>query len=84
MSKFDITNVKKGTVVRTIMAAAVIVNYVLKATGHNVITIDETEVGSIVETAITVITFIIVYWKNNSWTTAAQLADKKLQELKKE
>ena len=52
--------------------------------GINPIPIEESVVGLLVTVVLTVGTFLLSYWKNNSWTTAAQEADEKLQALRAE
>lgn len=83
-SSLDLSNISKGTVVRGILMIVVIINYILSAAGINPITIDETALGNIVTVLLTVGTFLASYWKNNSFTKAAQAADKKLEELRSE
>ena len=73
--------ITKGTIVRTIMLAIVVINYVLKATGHDVLNVDETAVGTFVETAVSIATIAVNWWYNNSFSTNAKKAQKILEEL---
>ena len=73
---------KKTTVVRTIALAIVLLNMVLKAFGYEPINIDESYVLELFEMLISVVTIILCWWKNNSFTKAAIEADKVLDELK--
>lgn len=75
-------NISKGTIIRTIMLGLVVINYVLKATGHDILNVSESQVGEFVETAISVATIIVCYWKNNSISEYAIEADKLLLQLK--
>lgn len=88
MKKFvqsiDLQNVSKGTVVRGILMVMVLINYILSALDINPVVINETDLGNVVTIFLTVGTFVISYWKNNSWTKAAQAADTKLNEIKGE
>lgn len=84
VQNLNLRNVKKGAVVRGLMMIIVIVNYLLNAMGINPIPIEESVIGLLVTVVLTVGTFLLSYWKNNSWTTAAQEADEKLQALRAE
>ncbi len=75
--------IKKGTVVRTIMFAAVILNMVLKAAGKNPLPVDETAVTQFIELGINIAVLVVTFWKNNSFTENAIRADKYLEDLKK-
>ena len=73
--------ITKGTIVRTIMLAIVVINYVLKATGNDVLNIDETAVGTFVETVVSITTIVVNWWYNNSFSSNAKKAQKILEEL---
>jgi SPP1 family holin len=73
--------ITKGTIVRTIMLALVIINYVLKQIGYDVINVNESDVGQFVEMVISVATIITCYWKNNSITPKAIEADNFMKSL---
>ena len=74
--------ISKGTIVRTIMLIIVIINLILKQTGHNLINVSENEVLGLVETIIELAIIITTFWKNNSFTKNAQKADEFLKQLK--
>lgn len=67
--------VSAGTIARTIILAIALINQLLSATGHPVLPIEDAQVEQLVTAAFTIITSLIAYWKNNSWTTAAIKAD---------
>lgn len=74
---------KKETVIRSILFAIVIVNMILKYTGHDlIIDADESDVYSFVEMVISVMILILNWWKNNSFTQNAIKADEYLEKLK--
>lgn len=75
--------ITKGTVVRTIATAIVVVNMILKATGKNPVDFDESVVYSAIETIVSIAIIAIGFWKNNSFSSNAQKADKYLEELRK-
>ena len=74
--------ITSGTLVRTILLALALINQLLTAFGYNVIDISDETVNTLVSTSFTVVTAIIAFWKNNSFTKEAIEADKVLKELK--
>lgn len=77
------TKITKGTVVRTIMLSIVVINMILKSTGKQPIEIAESDVYSIIEMIVSIAIILLSWWKNNSFTKNAQLADEYLQGLKR-
>ena len=74
--------VSTATIVRTVCLAIALANQLLSATGHSVIPIDNDTVQQLVSAGATVVTAIISWWYNNSFTTAALEADKTYDRLK--
>lgn len=74
--------ITKGTLIRTICLALALINQILVATGHTVIPIDDETVNLLVSTIVTVITAVVAWWKNNSFTSHAIKADQFMKELK--
>ena len=73
-----ITNIKKvkaGTWVRLILLVVSLVNMALAAAGKAPISADYDELYTIVSIVFSVLVGIAAYWKNNSFTSAAQAAD---------
>lgn len=68
-------NVKTGTIARTICLALALLNQVLAVTGKGTLDIVEEEVYQVVSLIATIITTIVAWWKNNSFTKAAISAD---------
>lgn len=77
MNKIEAT-----TIARTIILALALINQVLTTTGHSVIPIDDETVNQFISLGFTIVTALIAFWKNNSFTQKALEADKKLRELK--
>jgi len=73
--------ISKGTIIRTIMLILVVINFTLKQTGHDILNIDETEVGAALETIISIAVIAVAYWKNNSVSQNAIKADEFLKSL---
>jgi len=74
--------ISPGTIDRTICLALALINQILTATGHSVIPIDDETVQLLVSTLFTVITAIITWWKNNSFTQAALEGDEVMKKRK--
>ena len=64
-----------GTIARTIVLVLALINQILSASGHAVLPIEDAQIETLVSTAFTVITAIVAWWKNNSFTKAAIKAD---------
>lgn len=64
-----------GTIVRTVILAVALVNQILVASGHSVIPIQDEEWEALITTGATVVTALIAWWKNNSFTAAARIGD---------
>ena len=73
---------KKDTIIRTVILALALMNQILTSTGHSVIPISDEQVTEGISLAFTVVTALIAWWKNNSFTAAAIQADETLKELK--
>lgn len=73
----------KGTIIRTIMLAIVLINLALEKMGLSIINVDENVVAEAVEYIISASIVILSWWKNNSITKNAQEADAYLAELKR-
>lgn len=74
--------VTAGTIARTIVLALALINQLLTVFGYNVIDISTETINTLITTIFTVITAIISFWKNNSFTKEAIEADKVMKELK--
>lgn len=74
--------ISKGTIVRTISLAIVIINIVLKKFGVDLINVSESEILTAVEMLIEVAVILVSFWKNNSYTKNAIQADEFLKHLK--
>ena len=75
-------NIKSGTIARTIILVLALLNQLLTATGHSVINISAESVNTLISTGFTIVTAIVAWWKNNSFTQSALKADEVMRELK--
>ena len=71
-----------GTIARTICLALALVNQLLVISGHSIIPIADDQIELLVSTLATIITAVIAWWKNNSFTQEAIEADEYLKGLK--
>ena len=78
-NKLQITS---GTIARTAILILALVNQVLTATGHSVINISDENINTRISTGFTIVSAIIAWWKNNSFTQAAIMADEVMKEDK--
>lgn len=76
--------ISKGTIIRTIALAVVLLNLLLKALGKPLIDFDEGTVMHWLEYIIEVAVILVTFWKNNSFSPAAIKADEILKQLKAE
>ena len=74
--------ISKGTIVRTIALAVVIINLILKKFGIDAINVSDSEILALVETLIEVAVIVVGFWKNNSYTQNAIRADEFLKTLR--
>ena len=75
-------NITSGTIARTIILVLALANQILTATGHSVINISDESVNTLISTGFTIVTAIIAWWKNNSFTQSALKADEVMREGK--
>lgn len=75
----DKLNISTGTIVRTICLVLALVNQVLVFTGHSVLPIEDSTVEIIVTNVATVVAAVAAWWKNNSFTKPALMADDNLK-----
>lgn len=79
-----LSGVSVGTWVRGILLIISIVNMALVALGKAPVSVQYEEVYALVSIVLSVAVGIASYWKNNSFTAAAQAADEYLHSLKEE
>lgn len=72
-----------ATIVRTICLALALANQLLSAGGHSVIPIDNETVNQLVTAGVTIVTAIVNWWYNNSFTEEAIAADVEFERQRK-
>ena len=75
-------NITSGTIARTIILVLALLNQILTAMGHSVINISDESINTLISTGFTIITAIVAWWKNNSFTQSALKADEVMREGK--
>ena len=80
--KISLKTVSAGTWARLALLAAALINTALVYLGKSPLT-SSGEAGEIIGIIFTVSAALLSYWKNNSFTRAAQAADEVMNELKK-
>ena len=75
-------NITSGTIARTIILVLALLNQLLTATGHGVINISDESINTLISTGFTIVTAVIAWWKNNSFTQSALKADEVMREGK--
>ena len=73
----------KSTIARTLILAVALVNQICTSLGYPLIfDLDDETINQLVNVAFTVVTALIAWWRNNSFTQPALKADAFMKELK--
>jgi SPP1 family holin len=70
--------IEAGTIARTVVLIFALINQVLTMAGWNPLPFSEDEVYQVVTGILTVGAALTAWWKNNSFTQAAIVADEQL------
>lgn len=79
MNKEKIT---AGTIIRALCLILALVNLTLETMGKRIIPITDDQISELVTLVITIATSLVGFWKNNSFTQEAIIADGIMHELK--
>lgn len=82
MSENSRMTISAGTIARTIILVLALLNQILTAMGHSVINISDESISTLISTGFTIVTAIVAWWKNNSFTQSALKADEVMREGK--
>ena len=82
MSENSRMTISAGTIARTIILVLALINQLLTAMGHSVINISDESINTLISTGFTIVTAIVAWWKNNSFTQSALKADEVMREGK--
>lgn len=72
----------KGTIIRTACLILAIINNALAIFGKSPLPIDDAMLTEVISFGFTVVTSVVAWWKNNSFTIPAIKADEYMKELK--
>ena len=67
--------VSNGTLIRTVLLFLALMNQIAAASGKPVIQVEDAVVTDFINSGITIITALVAWWKNNSFTPKAIAAD---------
>ena len=76
-------NVKKETIIRTVILIVALVNQGLTVAGVSLLPISDDQITELLSLALTIGASLWSWWKNNSFTKNAIEADEYLNNLKK-
>lgn len=71
-----------GTIIRSLCLVLALVNLTLETMGKKIIPITDDQISELVTLVITIATSLVGFWKNNSFTQEAIIADGIMHELK--
>ncbi len=69
-----------STIIRTVCLALALLNQGLSIAGYSPLPIENETVSQVISLAATIITSLVAWWKNNSFTQKAIRADKTFKE----
>ena len=76
------SKISPDTIARTIVLALALLNQILATAGKGTIDIAENDIYQVLSLAATILTTLMAWWKNNSFSKDAIEADDYLKELK--
>lgn len=76
--------ITKGTIIRTVILLLALINQVLSICGVSPLNIADDDVSTFISTVWTIVSAVVAWWKNNSFTQDAISADTYLNELKEQ
>lgn len=74
--------ITSGTIARTVILILALINQVLAMLGYKLIPIEDEQINDIITLAFTIGSSLAAWWKNNSFTKKAILADEYLHDMK--
>ena len=76
------SKITAGSIARTLILIIALVNQVLTSTGHAILPFTDEQITQYVTAIFTIVTAIVAWWKNNSFTKAAIEGDKTMKAIK--
>lgn len=78
----DKEKITAGTIIRALCLILALVNLTLETMGKRIIPITDDQISEFVTLVITIATSLVGFWKNNSFTQEAIIADGIMHDLK--
>ena len=75
-------SISVGTVIRKVCLLLALVNLTLETFGKSIIPISDEQVSELITLIFTIVTSVISFWKNNSFTQEAIIADGLMKDMK--
>lgn len=82
MKRIDLKNVSADTWARTIVLFLALANQILAIFGKGQIAIAEDEIYQLASIIATILATLAAWWKNNSFSQAAQVGDAVMKDIK--
>ena len=76
--------ITKGTLIRTVILLLALINQVLAICEVSPLNIADDDVSTVISTVWTIVSAVVAWWKNNSFTQDAISADTYLNDLKEQ
>ena len=73
---------KKETIIRTVVLGVALWNQVLMMNGKSIFPLTNDQIADAIGVGFTVVTAVVAWWKNNSFTAPAIEADRYLEQLR--
>lgn len=71
-----------ATIARTVILVVALANQALTMAGKSILPISDEQITEVISLTFTVVSALIAWWKNNSFTQAAITADETMKTLK--
>lgn len=71
-----------STIARTVILVVALANQALTMAGKSILPISDEQITEVISLTFTVVSALIAWWKNNSFTQAAITADETMKTLK--
>ena len=75
-------NISSGTIIRTICLLLALVNNCLVMAGHSPLPIGDEQLTELLSQVFVIVAAVVAWWKNNSFTMAARVADDIMHDIK--
>lgn len=74
--------ISAGTIIRTLCLILALTNLVLESCGKKILPISDEQISELVTLVFTIATSVVGFWKNNSFTEEAIIADGIMHDMK--